>query len=185
MTAADGAPVTVHTRCGDLTRLTADDLADGSLVTASALLDMLTAQEVERVAAACVGRPALFAISVTGRVRFTPADPLDEAVEAAFNDHQRRTVEGRRLLGPDAVAATAAAFARLGVDVRERLSPWRLGPEQADLTAQWFRGWLGAACEQRPDLAEPAQAYARRRLADAAAGRLTVLVEHTDLLAGG
>ena len=69
--------------------------------------------------------------------------------------------------------------------MRERPSPWRLGPEQADLTAEWFRGWLGAACEQRPDLAGPPQAYARRRLADAAAGRLTVLVEHTDLLAGG
>ncbi|MFE9188307.1 class I SAM-dependent methyltransferase [Micromonospora sp. NPDC007208] len=185
VTAADGAPVTVQTRCGDLTRLTAADLADASLVTASALLDMLTAEEIERVVAACVGRPALFAVSVTGRVRFTPADPLDEAVEAAFNDHQRRTVEGRRLLGPDAAAATAAAFARRGVDVRERPSPWRLGPEQADLAAEWFRGWLGAACEQRPDLAGPAQAYARRRLADAAAGRLTVLVEHSDLLAGG
>ncbi|MEU8422701.1 class I SAM-dependent methyltransferase [Micromonospora sp. NPDC048835] len=185
VTAADGAPVTVHTRCGDLTRLTAADLADGSLVTASALLDMLTAEEVERVVAACVGRPALFAISVTGRVRFDPADPLDDTVEAAFNEHQRRTVDGRRLLGPDAPAVTAAAFARHGVDVRERPSPWRLGPEQAELTAEWFRGWLGAACEQRPDLAGPAQAYARRRLADAAAGRLTVHVEHTDLLAGG
>ena len=51
---------------------------------------------------------------MTGRVRFTPADPLDAVVEAAFNDHQRRTVDGRRLLGPDAVAATVAAFARRG-----------------------------------------------------------------------
>lgn len=185
VTAVDGAPVTVSTRYGDLTRLSAADLADGSLVTASALLDMLTAEEIERVVAACVGRPTLFAMSVTGRVRLTPTDPLDTAVEAAFNDHQRRTVDGRRLLGPDAAAATAAAFARRGVDVRERPSPWRLGPEHADLTAEWFRGWLGAACEQRPDLAGPAQAYAQRRLADAAAGRLTVLVEHRDLLAGG
>ncbi|MEU7799962.1 class I SAM-dependent methyltransferase [Micromonospora arborensis] len=185
VTAADGAPVSVRTRCGDLTRLSAADLADGALVTASALLDMLSAEEIERVVDACVGRPALFAISVTGRVRFDPADPLDAAVEAAFNDHQRRTVDGRRLLGPDAVAATAAAFARRGVEVRERLSPWHLGPEQADLAAEWFRGWLGAACEQRPDLAGPAHAYAQRRLADAAAGRLTVRVEHRDLLAGG
>lgn len=187
VTAADGAPVTVDTRCGDLTRLSAADLSDGALVTASALLDMLTAEEVERVVAACVdaGRPALFAISVTGRVRLTPADPLDAAVEKAFNEHQRRTVDGRRLLGPDAVDATAAAFARRGVPVRERPSPWRLGPEQADLAAEWFRGWLGAACEQRPELASATGAYAQRRLADAAAGRLGVLVEHLDLLAGG
>ncbi|WP_328416030.1 class I SAM-dependent methyltransferase [Micromonospora sp. NBC_00389] len=187
ITAADGAPVTVSTRHGDLTRLTATDLADSALVTASALLDMLTAQEVERVVAACVdaGCPTLFALSVTGQVRLTPADPLDPVIEAAFNDHQRRTVDGRRLLGPDAVAATAAAFARGGVNVRERPSPWRLGPEQADLAAEWFRGWLSAACEQRPELAGPAQAYAERRLADAAAGRLGVLVEHRDLLAQG
>ncbi|MDG4781792.1 class I SAM-dependent methyltransferase [Micromonospora sp. WMMD961] len=183
--AADGAPVTVSTRCGDLTRLSAADLADASLVTASALLDMFTAEEIERVVAACVGTPTLFAVSVTGRVLLTPADPLDAAVEAAFNEHQRRTVDGRRLLGPDAVAATAAAFARYGVDVRERPSPWRLGPQQADLAAEWLRGWLGAACEQRPELAAAAQAYARRRLDEAAAGRLTVQVEHSDLLAGG
>ncbi|MEU1360540.1 class I SAM-dependent methyltransferase [Micromonospora zamorensis] len=185
VTASDGAPVTVSTRCGDLTRLSAADLADASLVTASALLDMFSADEIERVVTACVGRPTLFALSVTGRVRFTPADPLDAVVEAAFNEHQRRTVDGRRLLGPDAVAATAAAFAGRGVDVRERPSPWRLGPEHADLAAEWFQGWLGAACEQRPDLTGPAEAYARRRLADAAAGRLTVLVEHSDLLADG
>ncbi|KAB1941385.1 class I SAM-dependent methyltransferase [Micromonospora sp. ALFpr18c] len=185
LTAADGAPVTVSTRCGDLTRLTSTDLADAALVTASALLDMLTAEEIDRVVAACAGRPTLFALSVTGRVRLTPADPLDTAVQAAFNDHQRRTVDGRRLLGPDAVAATAAAFARRGVDVRERPSPWRLGPQHADLAAEWFRGWLGAACEQRPDLLDPTRSYAHRRLADAAAGRLTVLVEHSDLLAGG
>ncbi|MET8368044.1 SAM-dependent methyltransferase, partial [Micromonospora sp. NPDC005194] len=71
------------------------------------------------------------------------------------------------------------------VPVRERPSPWRLGPEQADLAAEWFRGWLGAACEQRPELAGATGAYAQRRLADAAAGRLGVLVEHLDLLAGG
>src|SRR5205085_5667557 len=41
--AADGAPVTVEARERDITRLTAADLAGASLVTASALLDMLTA----------------------------------------------------------------------------------------------------------------------------------------------
>jgi hypothetical protein len=186
-TAADGAPVTVTTRRADITRLTGADLADGTLITASALLDMLTAEEVDRLVAACAdaGCPTLFALSVTGRVRLTPADPLDAAVEAAFNDHQRRTVDDRRLLGPDAAAATVAAFARRGVRVRERSTPWRLGPQQAELAAEWFRGWLGAACEQRPELTGPVAAYARRRLADADAGRLGVLVEHRDLLAGG
>ncbi|WP_327028727.1 methyltransferase domain-containing protein [Micromonospora sp. NBC_01740] len=183
--AGDGGPVTVEVRCGDLTRLTAADLADASLVTASALLDMLTAQEVERLVAACAGagRPALLALSVTGRVRLTPADPWDGRIADAFNDHQRRTVDGR-LLGPDAVHACAAAFARHGVDVVLRPSPWRLGPQRAELVGEWFTGWLDAACEQRPELTGPTRAYAGRRRAEIAAGRLDVLVEHLDLLAG-
>nr|WP_091598041.1 class I SAM-dependent methyltransferase [Micromonospora krabiensis] len=187
VSAADGAPVGVATRCGDLTRLTAADLAGADLITASALLDMFTAEEVERVVAACAGagRPTLFMISVTGEVRLSPADPFDEVMAAAFNDHQRRTVDGRALLGPDAVEATVAAFARHGVAVEVRSSPWRLGAAQADLSAEWFRGWVAAACEQRPELAGPAGEYARRRLAQAAAGRLRVVVDHRDLLAAG
>ncbi|MEG3636804.1 class I SAM-dependent methyltransferase [Micromonospora palythoicola] len=184
-TAADGAPVTVETRPGDLTRLTAAELTDAALVTASALLDMLTVEELDRLVAAGAeaGCPALFLISVTGTVRLTPADPLDDEVAAAFNGHQRRTVGGRRLLGPDAVDACVAAFARHGVDVELRPSPWRLGPEQATLTAEWFTGWLDAAREQRPDLTARTGEYARRRLAEAESGRLGVLVGHVDLLA--
>ncbi|PZF94240.1 SAM-dependent methyltransferase [Micromonospora deserti] len=185
--AGDGTPVTVATRQADLTRLTAADLAGASLVTASALLDMLTADEVERLAAVCAGArcPTLLAISVVGRVVLTPADPLDAEIAAAFNAHQRRGVGGRTLLGPDAVDACAAAFARHGVDVAVRPSPWRLGPDQAALAGEWLAGWLDAACEQRPELAGRAAAYARRRRAEAAAGRLGVLVDHRDLLAGG
>ena len=184
--AADGAPVTVATHRCDLTRLTAADLADATLVTASALLDMLTAAEVERIVAACAGAgcPTLLTISVIGRVRLTPPDPLDAVVEAAFNAHQRRTVAGRGLLGPDAVAACVQAFGRRGVDVLVRPSPWRLGPGQADLIAEWFTGWVGAAVEQRPGLAGPLAGYTEDRLAAARSGRLTVVVEHRDLLAG-
>jgi hypothetical protein len=64
-----------------------------------------------------------------------------------------------------------------------RPSPWRLGASQADLAAEWFTGWVGAACEQDPDLAAEIGGYASRRLAQAADGRLAVTVEHADLLA--
>lgn len=62
-------------------------------------------------------------------------------------------------------------------------SPWRLGPEQAALTEQWLRGWVGAAVEQRPDLRDRADAYLTERLAACAAYQLRVIVHHTDLLA--
>jgi hypothetical protein len=182
---ADGAPVTVETRQRDITRLVADDLAGGSLVTASALLDMLTGDEVGRIADACVGArcPSLLTISVTGRVDLYPSDPLDADIADAFNAHQRRTAADRRLLGPDAVDATVEAFHQRGATVLVRPSPWRLRADQVELARAWFTGWVSAACEQRPELAVPAAGYTQRRLADAAAGRLGVVVHHSDLLA--
>ncbi|MBF5028935.1 class I SAM-dependent methyltransferase [Micromonospora sp. ANENR4] len=184
LTAADGAEVTVTTRGSDVTRLTAADLADAHLITASALLDMLTAEEIERMAAACAGHPTLFALTVTGRVDFTPPDPLDAELTAAFNAHQRRTVDGRVLLGPDAVDVTVAAFRRHGVETLVRSTPWRLGPEQAELAAEWLTGWVDAAIEERPHLSGPAATYQKWRLAEAAAGRLDVVLHHADLLTG-
>ena len=185
--AAGGIRGSVETRQCDITRLTEDDLGGASLITASALLDMFTADELDRFVAACAGAgcPTLLTISVIGLVELTPSDPLDAEFAEAFNAHQRRSVDGGALLGPDAVDAAVEAFGRRGSSVLVRSSPWRLGPEQADLTAEWFSGWVAAACEQRPELAGPAAAYASRRLADAAAGRLGVVVHHTDLLANG
>ncbi|HEY1573777.1 MAG TPA: SAM-dependent methyltransferase [Pseudonocardiaceae bacterium] len=183
-TAADGGPVEVVPLAGDVTTLRATDLADTALVTASALVDLFTSAEVAGIADACTGAgcAALLTISVIGRVELTPADPLDAEVTAAFNAHQRRVVEGgRRLLGPDAVASATAAFQRRGAAVFSRPSPWRLGADDRALTAEWLRGWVGAAAQQRP---EPDLAgYLDRRLATCAAGELRAVVHHTDLLA--
>jgi hypothetical protein len=179
--AADGSRVTVETRRGDVARLTPDALQGASLVTASALLDVLTREEIDTLAAACAGAgcPALLTLSVAGRVELTPSHPLDAELVQAFNDHQRR--DG--LLGPDAVTAAAEAFSEHGATVRLHPSPWRLGPEQAALTEQWLRGWVGAAVEERPELRAEADVYLTNRLAALAAGELRVTVHHVDLLA--
>jgi hypothetical protein len=146
---------------------------------------MLTEDELAGLVAVCAGAgcPALLTLSVVGRVALTPADPLDRHVAAAFDAHQRRTTAAGRLLGPDAVAAAIEEFGRLGAEVLVRPSPWRLGASQAELATEWFAGWVGAACEQEPALASESNGYARRRLAETAAGELTVTVDHADLLA--
>lgn len=183
-TAADGSRVTVVTQEGDITHIRAADLADTSLVTASALLDLLTADEIDGIAAACVDAdcPALLALSVVGRVDLSPADPLDVEVAAAFNAHQRRIANGRRLLGPDAVHVATEAFERRGATVWSHPSPWRLDADHTALLAEWLGGWVGAACEQRPDLTAQGNAYLRRRLEACAQGELRVVVHHRDLL---
>ncbi len=183
--AADGAAVTVEVRQSDITRLHPGDLAGATLITASALLDMLTRDELTGLVTACAGAgcPTLLTLSVVGRVELTPADPLDSRVAAAFDAHQRRATERGRLLGPDAAGVAAEGLGRLGAEVVVRPSPWRLGPAQADLAADWFSGWVGAACEQQADLAAETSEYTRRRLAQARAGQLAVAVAHADLLA--
>ena len=181
--AADGAAVTVEARRSDITRLAPADLAGASLIAASALLDMLTAEELAAMLGACIGRcPVLLALTVVGRVALTPADPLDARIGAAFNAHQRRTTAAGRLLGPDAVAAAVDALRGTAAEVIVRPSPWRLDAAHADLTAEWLEGWVAAACEQEPALAAAAGAYRDRRLAQAAAGTLAVTVDHADLL---
>ncbi|WP_240503232.1 class I SAM-dependent methyltransferase [Streptomyces prasinopilosus] len=179
--AADGSRVSVETRRGDVARLTAEALSGASLVTASALLDVLTREDVDALAAACAGAgcPALLTLSVAGRVELSAPHPLDQEITEAFNAHQKRG----GLLGPDAASAAAEAFSEHGASVRIAPSPWRLGPEQAALTAQWLRGWVGAAVEERPGLAEPAGRYLAERLEACAAGELRVVVHHDDLLA--
>jgi hypothetical protein len=103
-------------------------------------------------------------------------------VAAAFDAHQRRTTERGRLLGPDAVAAAVEGFARLGNEVLVRPSPWRLGASEADLAAEWFGGWVGAACEQDLELGAETDGYRRRRLEQAGSGQLAVTLHHADLL---
>jgi hypothetical protein len=161
------AEATVEARLSDITRLTPRDLAGASLVTASALLDLLTADELAAMLRACAGLPMLLTLTVTGRATLSPAEPLDARIGAAFNDHQRR--DGR--LGPDAVEQLPA-----GAVVRP--SPWRLDAAHADLMAEWLDGWITAACEQEPALAVEAAAYRERR----SAGKLAVTVDHADVL---
>jgi hypothetical protein len=181
----DGRPVTAEIEERDVTGLVAGELAGTSLVCGSALLDLLTADELDAIADACVaaGCAVYFTLSVLGRVELTPAEPLDAELADAFNAHQRRTARGHRLLGPDAVRRAVEAFERLGATVTCADSPWRLGGEQAALTASWLAGWVDAACEQRPELTAAAARYRRRRLDATAAGDLHAVVHHGDLLA--
>lgn len=179
--AMPGGDVDVELRRADVTALDDRELRGTSLVTASALLDLLTVEEVGAIARACVraGCPALLTLTVAGCVEFDRPEPLDSSFAKAFDAHQRRITHGSHLLGPAAAPTAIAAFERLGARVLVRPSPWRLGPERSGLAEQWLRGWVAAACEQEPELDEHAPDYLRRRLDDGP----RVLVGHTDLLA--
>jgi hypothetical protein len=181
----DGRPVAMLTRTGRLADLDADHLDGASLVTASALLDVLTSDEISAVVRACVavGCPVLLSLSVTGEVRLEPRDPRDDAAAAAFNAHQERHAGGRRLMGPAGVGLAERLFLDARWNVRTVRSPWRLGDHEPRLLERWFDGWLDAALEQAPDLRAGGVAYRALRSEQMRRGALSAAVGHTDLLA--
>lgn len=171
--------VSIEGALSDVTSLTAADLDGTDLVTCSALLDLLTEAEIDALVATLASArvTALFTLSVAGEVSLDPARPEDAALAEAFDEHQRRVVDGRRLLGPDAPVYAAQAFEKAGATVVTRPSVWQLGPQLPELTAEWLRGWVSAAQEQRPGLAGDDYLAARlEHLPRASVG-------HVDLLA--
>ncbi|MCU1527783.1 MAG: SAM-dependent methyltransferase [Frondihabitans sp.] len=182
---ADGQPVSVSARTGNLENLEAPDLTGAGLVTASALLDVLTFTETHAIVQACLaaGSPAFVSLSVTGKVDLSPHDESDTSFETAFNLHQERDSGGRWLLGPNAGSVVRHLFEDAGWNVREVDTVWRLGSHDPRLLAEWFGGWVDAAVEQRPELRGEALAYRELRMTQASRGALSVAVHHTDLLA--
>lgn len=179
----EGIPLVAQ--CRDLSSVDAGDLGGTDVVTGSALLDLLDPAQLRQLvdAISTRGCAALFALSVNGRVRLSPAHRDDAAIGRAFNAHQRRRVDGRALLGPDAAGAAATALRAAGYAVVEVATPWRLAVADASLTGEWLDGWIAAAIDADPsrqaDFESARQAHAQAL----DEGRLQVEVGHVDLLA--
>jgi hypothetical protein len=157
------------------------------LVTASALLDLVSLDWLQRlVAASAASRTAvLFALSMDGRHCWTPRDPQDNAVAALFGAHQQRDKGFGPALGARAVPALRRLLRHAGYRVRCERSDWQLDGRR-DLRALALQRALiddmaEAACEQDPAAAASVCNWQRRRHALAARGSLSV--GHLDLLA--
>ncbi|WP_431279234.1 SAM-dependent methyltransferase [Leifsonia poae] len=181
----DGVPVSIDLRVGELGSLEAADLAGASLVTASALLDVLTAHEAHAIVEAClaVGAPTLLSLSVTGEVELRPWDARDKHFRTAFNAHQRREVDGRQLLGRYGAPIVHGLFGHAGWHVRKARTTWHLTDREPDLLREWFEGWIDAAEEQDPQLQSDHAGYREHRQAQLDRGELSAVVYHLDLLA--
>lgn len=162
--------------------IAAVELPPGALVTASALLDLVSEPWLESVAAHCAraGARVLFALTYDGRIACSPSDPFDAALCERINRHQRRDKGFGPALGPAAAARGPAIFTAAGYDVATAQSDWLLGSEEADLQRELIAGWLDAAREigATPEL----ERWQARRLAEIDARRLTIRVGHSDLL---
>jgi hypothetical protein len=176
----------VETRQRDL-RLLDDDLFEGRcLVTASALLDLVSASWLRTLAARCraAGAIALFTITYNGHSTCTPAEDEDELVRELLNRHQKTNAGfGAPAEGPDAPASTERCFTEAGYRVERAPSPWSLGGDHSELQRLLIDGWAQAASDVAPGHAAAIARWRARRLAHVAAGRSHIVVGHDDLAA--
>jgi hypothetical protein len=119
------------------------------LVTCSALLDLVSAPWLERLAVEAAARalPVYAALSYDGRATLEPSDPFDAAMVTAVNRHQRRDKGFGPALGPQAAALAAERFAAVGYSVVQGRSDWVFGPDDGAIQDAILAGWAMAARE--------------------------------------
>jgi len=163
------------------------EVAQVDLVTASALLDLVSLDWLERLARySQAWRAAMFMVlSYDGTIHWQPALAGDDRVRDAVNHHQRTDKGFGPALGPDAAPMLAALLAKQGYDVALRPGPWRLGPEHAALQTALLIGWAAAVQEIAVEPVDQNQLAVwvdqRQRLIEQGDSRLTV--GHWDLFA--
>lgn len=178
---AAGIDLTTHHRDlsdGDI----ADLLGDCHLVTASALFDLVSAAVIEKFAdqIARRGLPFYTVLTYDGIASWLPEHPLDAAVRAAFNQHQRSDKGFGPATGPEATAVLAAAFEKAGYGVTQAPSPWLLDDAFARLRDAVNEGFAKAVKETAAIADHDVDAWlAHRRTAPGAVN----IVGHRDLLA--
>jgi hypothetical protein len=155
------------------------------LVTASALLDLVSKSWLDSLAHHChaVRAAGLFALTYNGESRCSPAEPEDDEIRELMNRHQRSNDKGfGRAAGPDAVVAAERSFKAVGYRVERAASDWILPPDAREMQRELVNGWADAASEIAPTRSAMISSWLRRRHNHIDAGRTQIVVCHEDLI---
>jgi hypothetical protein len=174
------------THCCDLNMVDYADLVAGrALVTASALLDLVSEHWLRSLASACrqSETAVLFALTYDGRIACVPEEPEDTMIRDLVNRHQRTDKGFGIALGPAAPDVAQQCFADLGYRIRRATSDWILSPQQQNLQRELLEGWAQAATKITPEAAPIILDWRSRRLAHVDGQRSRLLVGHQDLAA--
>lgn len=155
------------------------------LITGAALIDLMSAEWLQALAATAARRNAvvLMVLSYAGRFELDPADPRDSWLCETVNEHQHRDKGTGDAAGPDATSLLARALTAEGFHVFTDTSPWALDPSQSRLQQALIEGWCEAAREQVPTERSLIDAWQAQRNQQAHNGQLRIQVDHLDLLA--
>lgn len=191
---ASGQTIVADTQAASFARLDTPVLNSAHLITASALLDLVSNRWIDDLVAHCVAhhQGLLMALSVTGEWWFTDrhqrsvTDDEDHWLLELFRAHQQRDKGLGDALGGCAHAALVAAFNAVNYRVEEADTSWVLSagnPDHHSLMASLIDGWASAATEHAPDAAGRIADWAAQRHQAVASGERGIWVGHRDLLA--
>jgi SAM-dependent methyltransferase len=155
------------------------------LVTTSALLDLASADWLQRLVVEIVARsiPIYAALTYDGRAEISPKNSYDDAILAAVNAHQRRDKGFGPALGPTAASTAVTQFESLGYCVVQGGADWLFAPADREIQAEIFAGWASAAREMGTLPLADIVAWLTFRRDAIAAGGSSLRVGHIDFFA--
>jgi hypothetical protein len=166
----------------DLARAVAEPY-DG--VALSGLADLAAPAWIDALAVQIERRraPLLSTLMVDGRREWQPPAEADALIRDAFAAHQRRDKGLGPALGSSAPVYLGARLAAAGCAVATAASDWHIGPEHPAMLSATLQAERRAALEVRPEAETVIAGWTEERRAALAAGRLSLMVGHRDLLA--
>ncbi len=127
--------------------------------------------------------PLLSTLMVDGRREWQPPAAADALIRDAFAAHQRRDKGLGPALGGAAPVYLGARLAAAGCAVATASSDWRIGPEHPAMLLAVLEAERRAARDAHPEAEAVIARWAEERRAVLAAGGLSLIVGHRDLLA--
>ena len=154
------------------------------LVTASALLDLVSSDWLEALAERCVRAvaPVLFALTYDGRIECNPPDPTDDKVRQLVNAHQRTDKGFGPALGPNAARSARRIFESHGYKIEAATSDWRIGKSLHALQRALIDGWFTAASEMDRESETELRLWLDRRHKWIGEGKSELVVGHVDMI---
>jgi hypothetical protein len=181
---AEGFTCEVDCERVDLADLAIVELPSGGLVTAAALLDLVSHDWLEALARRCrtAGAAVCFALTYDGRTTTDPGEPEDATVLGMFNRHQLFDKGFGPALGMRAASIAEAALEAHGYELGVATSDWIIGREAHAMQLALLDGWLSAALEIAPESRLALTSWHERRRAHVLAGRSELTVGHVDVV---
>jgi hypothetical protein len=166
------------------TQLARLPLRTGSLLTAAALLDLVSEAWLRVLLQRAAAADAIvwFALTYDGRIECYPPEPEDAEVRELVNLHQLGDKGFGAALGPGAGRITQQVLTTHGYHVHCAPSDWHVAPEHSALQHALVAGWCQAALEIAPHRAPALHGWMGRRRAHIEAAHSELRVGHVDIV---